>query len=90
VRDGSLPYAAAVQRGLYRPLGEGGVALGSLVEELEAGGYRGWYVLEQDVMLSAEPDPGAGPALDVRRSLAWLEGLSDRRLEEPRAGRSTT
>ena len=32
---------------------------------LEAAGYQGWYVLEQDVMLDGEPD-GDGPVADVR------------------------
>jgi inosose dehydratase len=35
-------------------------------------GYPGWYVLEQDVVLAAEPAPGAGPAADVATSLAYL------------------
>ena len=41
-----------------------------ILELLEASGYEGWYVLEQDVMLGA--DPGSGPKEDVRRSLEFL------------------
>ena len=36
-------------------------------------GYDGWYVLEQDIMLAA--DPGYGPAAEVGRSLAYLNGV---------------
>ncbi|MCH9010203.1 MAG: inosose dehydratase, partial [Chloroflexi bacterium] len=39
---------------------------------LESAGYRGWYVLEQDVALSKEPHVGEGPVLDVIRSLEFL------------------
>jgi inosose dehydratase len=78
VRTGRLTYGAAVARGLFRPLGEGAVDLAGLVRRLEAGGYRGWYVLEQDVMLSAEPEPGSGPATSVGSSLRWFSRLADR------------
>jgi inosose dehydratase len=36
-------------------------------------GYDGWYVLEQDIMLAA--DPGYGPASEVGRSLAYMRGV---------------
>jgi inosose dehydratase len=39
-------------------------------------GYRGWYVMEQDTVLAAEPDPGSGPIDDVRAGLALLRGLA--------------
>ena len=42
---------------------------------LEAHGYRGWYVLEQDTILTAEPT-GEGPVADVRASVAHLRSLS--------------
>lgn len=75
VRAGRLQYAAAVDAGLYRPLGEGGLELGTLVGALEAAGYTGWYVMEQDTVLTTEPPPGQGPVEDVRTSLAWLAAL---------------
>jgi inosose dehydratase len=71
VRDGRLTYGEAVRAGMYRPLGEGDVDIAAMVRTLEDAGYRGWYVLEQDVMLDAEPD-GAGPVADVRKSLDYL------------------
>ena len=70
VLSGEVGYEEAVRRGLYRPLGEGDVDVRRILELLEAAGYEGWYVLEQDVMLGA--DPGSGPMEDVRRSLEYL------------------
>ncbi len=42
---------------------------------LESSGYTGWYVMEQDTILSAEP-VDEGPLADVRASVAYLRGLS--------------
>ena len=61
-----------MRRELYRPLGEGDVDVRGVLEPLEAAGYEGWYVLEQDIMLDAEPGSGSGPIASVRRSLAFL------------------
>jgi inosose dehydratase len=76
VISGALGYEEAVRRGLYRPLGEGDVDVRRVLGSLEAAGYEGWYVLEQDIMLDAEPDPGAGPVDGVRRSLEFLSKVS--------------
>jgi inosose dehydratase len=73
VRLGDLGYHAAVRQGLYRPLGRGDVDVAGIVAALTAAGYAGWYVLEQDVVLDAEPPAGRGPIEDVRASLAYLE-----------------
>ena len=75
VRSGDLAYSDAVRRSLFRPLGSGCVDVLGLVSQLGAAGYGSWYVLEQDVMLSAEPEPGGGPMTDVRRSVAFIESL---------------
>ncbi len=74
VRRGELPYTDAVRAGLYRPLGRGDVDVAGVVATLEAAGYGGWYVMEQDAVLAAEPD-GEGALADVRASLAYLQGL---------------
>jgi inosose dehydratase len=71
VRAGDLSFSAAVGTGLFRPLGEGDVDVLTLVRALEDAGYRGWYVLEQDVQLTGgddDPDPVA----NVRASLDHL------------------
>ncbi|HEY4027998.1 MAG TPA: hypothetical protein VGO86_16340, partial [Candidatus Dormibacteraeota bacterium] len=48
------------------------------VGHLVSAGYSGWYALEQDTALDAEPATGGGPALDVRRSMAFVHSLSGR------------
>jgi inosose dehydratase len=73
VRAGELGYAAAVARGLYRPLGTGDVDVAGIVGALRVAGYDGWYVLEQDTVLSGPEDD---PCADVRASVAFLDGLS--------------
>ncbi len=71
VRSGETTFGAAVRAGMFRPLGEGDVDIAAMVRTLEAAGYRGWYVLEQDVMLDGEAQ-GSAPLADVRSSLAYL------------------
>ncbi len=75
VRTGELPFRQAVLDGLFVPLGAGGVDIGGVVRTLESRGYRGWYVLEQDVSLAADPLPGEGPKADAIASVAFLERL---------------
>jgi inosose dehydratase len=75
VRAGELGYHAAVKEGLYRPLGSGGSRIREVVELLESRGYRGWYVLEHDVVLGQEPSPGEGPVRDGQESVAFLRSL---------------
>ncbi|MEP7003761.1 MAG: TIM barrel protein [Chloroflexota bacterium] len=61
VRDKRLPYAAAVQQGLFMPLGDGDAHIADVLTILREGGYDGWFVLEQDVALkdaTADPLPG--------------------------------
>jgi inosose dehydratase len=68
-----LDFREASIRGAFRPLGEGDVDVGRLLEVLQAGGYSGWYVLEQDTVVEHEPAEGKGPVLDVKKSLAFVE-----------------
>ena len=76
VQNGQMPYTAAVKAGIYRPLGQGDVDVAGIVSSLEGSGYTGWYVLEQDTVLGAEPPEGGGPIEDVRASLAFVAGLA--------------
>ncbi len=75
VKSGELAFSDAVRRGLFRPLGAGVVDVPATLSHLQAAGYGGWYVLEQDAMLPAEPEPGTGPVEDVRRSVRYFESL---------------
>jgi inosose dehydratase len=74
VRSGRLTYTEAVGRGMYRPLGRGDVDFAAIVSHLRGRGYDGWYVLEQDTILTEEPR-GEGPVADVRQSAAYLREL---------------
>ena len=72
VSAGDSSYIGAVRQGLYAPLGDGDLDIAGVVAALEADGYQGWYVLEQDCALDGEPAAGAGPVLDVARSIEFL------------------
>jgi inosose dehydratase len=75
VRSGELAYAAAVRSGLYRPLGQGDLDIGAVFNRLQTSGYDGWYVLEQDAALPAEPEPAQGPVAAMRQSLDFFRSL---------------
>lgn len=72
VRSGDLSYYDGVVNGLYCPLGEGDVDVPSIITDLTNSGYDGWYVLEQDVVITAEPAPGDGPLVSAKASLEYL------------------
>jgi inosose dehydratase len=74
VRARERTYADAVRAGMYRPLGRGAVDMAGIVRTLEAHGYGGWYVMEQDTVLDGEP-VGVGPVGDVEESVAFLRSL---------------
>jgi inosose dehydratase len=76
VRRGRLGYQDAVAAGLYRPLGDGDLDIDGSVRTLEGSGYRGWYVLEQDAVLSSEPAPDEGPVRAAEKSLAYLAAVA--------------
>jgi inosose dehydratase len=69
VREGSVSYNDAVRAGLFRPLGGGVARIKDVLAHLRGASYRGWYVLEQDVMLDREP--AAGPPEWVARSAKY-------------------
>ena len=74
VRAGEITYTDAVRDGMYRPLGRGDIDIAAIIGTLESNGYRGWYTMEQDTILSAPPT-GEGPAADVRAGVAYLRSL---------------
>jgi inosose dehydratase len=77
VREGRISYTDAVRDGMYRPLGTGDVDIAAILDRLERNGYTGWYVLEQDTILTEEPR-GEGPVADVRVSADYVRDLLGR------------
>jgi inosose dehydratase len=75
VRDGEVPFREAVIDRLFVPLGDGAVDIAGVIRALEDAGYQGWYVLEQDVSLEADPPTGEGPKADAVDSVAYLREL---------------
>ena len=71
-----ITFSDAVAAGLFCVLGTGSVDIASMVGALDASGYDGWYVLEQDVKLTAGEPEGVGPIANVRASLEFLAGIS--------------
>ena len=79
VRSGELSIQAGVGAGLFCPLGDGAAPLHATVDTLEAGGYDGWYVLEQDTDLGqVTPPPGSGPIEAAQTSLEFLRAPATR------------
>lgn len=74
VRGGRFSYTEGVRRGMYRPLGSGDVDIASIVNTLNSNGYTGWFVLEQDTILTEAP-VGEGPLTDVRTSAEYVRDL---------------
>lgn len=77
VQEGALTYTEAVAGGMYVPLGAGEAQIGQVVASLVDAGYTGWYVLEQDTILTTEDD-GDAAAGDVAVSLAFLRKAAAR------------
>lgn len=75
VRTGELSYTEAVAARMYRPLGDGDVDFAAVAAALSKAGYDGWWVLEQDTILTGEPT-GEGPVADVRRSVDHLRTIA--------------
>ena len=75
VQAGEISYYDGVTKGLYRPLGQGDVDIRSIVRSLIIAGYAGWFVLEQDNVVTSEPKKGAGPMADALASVTFLRGV---------------
>jgi inosose dehydratase len=76
IRSGDITYAEAVVAGLYRPLGQGDLDIEAVFTRLREAGYRGWYVLEQDTALAAEPAPARGPLEAAAQSLEYFRRIA--------------
>ena len=69
---GEITTREGVELGLFPPLGKGDVPLKETVLAMEARGYAGWYVHEQDSAIDVEPALGRGPVEDLQQSLDFL------------------
>ncbi len=78
VRSGEVSYAEGVRSGLYVPLGQGGIDIEGVIGRLRDAGYQGWFVLEQDMALTAEPAPASGPIEAARQSLDYFTRIFER------------
>ncbi len=76
VREGDMSYHTAVASGLFTSLGEGDVDVGAIIDALDETNFEGWYVLEQDIVLSAEPPEGGGPRHEAEAGLRYLESVA--------------
>jgi inosose dehydratase len=78
VRAGAVGFRRAVIEGMFCPLGRGAVDVEGVIDALESASYEGWYVLEQDVSLDAEPAPGEGPVTAAGESVGYLRDVAAR------------
>jgi inosose dehydratase len=63
----------ATRHGLFLPLGKGDARIAEVMDALQAHGYDGWLVLEQDTAITGdEPTVVGGPMRDARESIAFL------------------
>ena len=69
---GRLTWSEGIRAGMFAPIGQGDIDFAAIARALEDAGFDGYWVLEQDIMIDAEPAPGAGPLGDVRASLEAL------------------
>ena len=75
VQEGDVTYYDAVVQGMYRPLGQGDVDIRAIVRNLLTAGYQGWFVLEQDNVITEEPAADSGPYLDAKASVEYLRNV---------------
>jgi inosose dehydratase len=76
VREHKMSLLDATRAGLFRSLGRGNVDVATVVATLEAKGYSGWYVLEQDTTIAEDAAASVDPAADVKVSIDYLTGIA--------------
>jgi inosose dehydratase len=69
-RAGGWDYFTAIGHGVFCELGKGSVPFSALAEQLRAKDYRGWIVVEQDIL------PGMGsPRASAQRNRDFLKAV---------------
>ena len=76
VQSGEITYYQGILEGMYVPLGQGDVDVRSIVRSLIKAGFDGWFVLEQDNVITAEPDTGAGPFANAKASVQFINEVA--------------
>ncbi|WP_036921436.1 sugar phosphate isomerase/epimerase family protein [Propionicicella superfundia] len=75
---GEITWSQGVKAGMFVPIGQGDIDFAAIVRRLADAGFDGYYVLEQDIMIDAEPAAGTGPIDDARASFEALKALAAR------------
>lgn len=76
VQSGELTYYQATAQGMYTAVGYGDVDIRAIMTNLIQAGYEGWFCLEQDNVISAEPEAGSGPIEDARKSVEFIKSVA--------------
>lgn len=76
VQAGELSYYQACVQGMYTAVGSGDVDIRSIMTNLVRAGYDGWFCLEQDNILAAEPAAGDGPFIDAKKSVEFINTVA--------------
>jgi inosose dehydratase len=73
VRRDKIAYLDAIRLGVFSELGQGNVDLAGVIRELNAAGFDGWAVFEQDVDPTV---PGTNPVAGATRSREYLRRVA--------------
>jgi len=71
-RRDEVGFLEAVRRGVFCPLGEGAVDLKKVIQDMTAGGYSDWAIVEQDADTS---NPDVKPLESAIRSRQYLQNV---------------
>lgn len=70
-REQEKGYFEAIEAGVFCELGQGEVDFSGVIDAMNAGGYDGWAIVEQDVLV----DDPAAPKRIAAANRAYLRGL---------------
>ena len=73
VRRDKIGFLDAIRLGVFSELGQGNVDLAGVIRELNAAGFDGWAVFEQDVDPTV---PGTNPVASATRSREYLRRVA--------------